>query len=73
MDEEEDMKAKIALTALGALALGALLPAAPAAADEIHENSHNGITLIHIGQIDDPLEDVLEHSVILSRDSSSDG
>ncbi|ANW19136.1 hypothetical protein [Streptomyces clavuligerus] len=67
------MKVKIALTALGALALTAVLPTAGAAADETNTNSHNGFTLIHIGQIDDPLEDVLEHAVILSRDSSSDG
>lgn len=49
----------------GALALMAAAGAtAPMAyADETHENSHNAptVALISTGQIDDPLEDVLEH------------
>ncbi|MER6916546.1 hypothetical protein ABT354_33245 [Streptomyces sp. NPDC000594] len=66
------MKVKIALSALGAVVLGAVLPATSASADETHHNSHNGgFTLIHIGQIDDPAEDVLEHARILSRGSST--
>ncbi|MGW7080733.1 hypothetical protein [Streptomyces sp. NPDC054866] len=34
-------------------------------ADETHENSHNAprVALINTGQIDDPLEDVLEHTL----------
>jgi hypothetical protein len=36
-------------------------------ADETHTDAHNGhrVTLISTGQIDDPLEDVLEHAAIL--------
>ncbi|MFE0138421.1 hypothetical protein ACFWY6_43825 [Streptomyces sp. NPDC059037] len=34
-------------------------------ADETHANSHNAprVALINTGQIDDPLEDVLEHTL----------
>ncbi|MEI7031477.1 hypothetical protein [Streptomyces pratensis] len=41
--------------------------AGPAYADEEHTHSDNGprVALIHIGQIDDPLEDVLEHAALL--------
>ncbi|MFJ2770891.1 hypothetical protein [Streptomyces sp. NPDC087300] len=47
----------------------AVLPAAlcsgTAHADETHTDSHNGpnVSLISTGQIDDPLEDVLEHTL----------
>ncbi|MER7045164.1 hypothetical protein [Streptomyces jumonjinensis] len=61
------MKRKIAFTVFGTALLSAVLPAATAAADETHENSHNGVTLINIGQIDDPLEDVLEHAAIFGE------
>lgn len=53
-------------------ALVAVVTAAPAVwcagaahADETHENSHNAptVALISTGQIDDPLEDVLEHTL----------
>lgn len=49
-----------ALTALG-LSVGA------AHADETHTHSHNAprVGLIQTGQIDDPLEDVLEHAAVL--------
>ncbi|MET9435345.1 hypothetical protein [Streptomyces sp. NPDC006551] len=55
---------------LGALTVaGVLLPAAAAVADETHTRSHNGphVSLISTGQIDDPLEDVLEHAAILGH------
>ncbi|AXE27553.1 hypothetical protein C0216_16655 [Streptomyces globosus] len=54
----------IALTALTA-ALTALA-AGPAAADETHRDSHNApvVALINTGQIDDPMEDVLEHLLL---------
>ncbi|MET9376619.1 hypothetical protein ACFYV5_25265 [Streptomyces sp. NPDC003035] len=44
-----------------------VLPVGAATADETHIDSHNGphLTLISTGQIDDPLEDVLEHAAIL--------
>nr|WP_250289073.1 hypothetical protein [Streptomyces atroolivaceus] len=49
-----------ALTAAG-------LSAGSACADETHTNSHNAprVGLIQTGQIDDPLEDVLEHAAVL--------
>ncbi|MFE4533580.1 hypothetical protein ACFRKB_00740 [Streptomyces scopuliridis] len=42
------------------------LPAGVASADETHRDSHNGsrFTLINTGQIDDPMEDVLEHTLL---------
>ncbi|MER5766920.1 hypothetical protein [Streptomyces sp. NPDC001985] len=61
------MKAKITLTLLGAAVLAAVLPVGTAAADETHTDSHNGVTLISIGQIDDPLEDVLEHAAVFGE------
>ncbi|MCM2391395.1 hypothetical protein [Streptomyces albipurpureus] len=61
------MRFKISLTVLGATALASMLPATVASADETNVNSHNGhrVSLIQTGQIDDPLEDVLEHAAIL--------
>ncbi|MER6998429.1 hypothetical protein [Streptomyces sp. NPDC000410] len=62
---------KTRLAALGTLTLMAVASQASgvAYADETHTNSHNGhsVTLIKTGQIDDPLEDVLEHATILGR------
>ncbi|MET9799988.1 hypothetical protein [Streptomyces sp. NPDC006368] len=51
----------------GVLALVALLHCGAAHADESHSGSENGhhITLLSIGQVDDPMEDVLEHVSIL--------
>jgi hypothetical protein len=48
---------------------GGVLPLAagtPAPADETHRASHNGpqVTMVSTGQIDDPLEDVLEHAAV---------
>ncbi|MFE2975564.1 hypothetical protein [Streptomyces sp. NPDC059258] len=60
------------LTALGVTVVASVLPAAAATAahaDETHTGSHNGpqVALIATGQIDDPLEDVLEHVSVLGR------
>ncbi|WP_406860201.1 hypothetical protein ABZO31_07110 [Streptomyces sp. HUAS MG47] len=54
------------------VAAAVLLPAAgTAVADETHSGSHNGPAVsngpslaLHTGQIDDPLEDVLEHAAL---------
>ncbi|CAM5570381.1 hypothetical protein GCM10010222_30950 [Streptomyces tanashiensis] len=62
-------------TVTGVLTAAAvLLPAGTAAADETHSHSHNGpnVSLISTGQIDDPLEDVLEHAAILGHTTTSD-
>ncbi|MFI1014413.1 hypothetical protein [Streptomyces sp. NPDC020965] len=61
------MKVKLTLTVLGATALASVLPVASAAADETNHNSHNGhrVSLIQMGQVDDPMEDVLEHAAVL--------
>ncbi|MFE5589773.1 hypothetical protein [Streptomyces sp. NPDC056549] len=62
-------------TVTGVLTAAAvLLPAGAAAADETHSHSHNGpnVSLISTGQIDDPLEDVLEHAAILGHTTTSD-
>ncbi|MFJ5863943.1 hypothetical protein ACIQEY_05910 [Streptomyces parvus] len=65
------MKSK--LTALGVTVAASVLPATAAVtaahADETHTGSHNGpqVALIATGQIDDPLEDVLEHVAVLGR------
>ncbi|MFE5733354.1 MULTISPECIES: hypothetical protein [unclassified Streptomyces] len=55
-------------------ATAVLLTAGTAAADETHVHSHNGphVSLVSTGQIDDPLEDVLEHAAILGRTYSAD-
>lgn len=57
--------ARWATVPAGALAFMAATgaTATTAYADETHENSHNApsVALISTGQIDDPLEDVLEH------------
>ncbi|WP_405676194.1 hypothetical protein OG292_15630 [Streptomyces sp. NBC_01511] len=68
------MKATHTLTVLGAAVLAALLPASGAAADETHTNSHNGgFTVLSIGQIDDPAEDVLEHATIFGETNMNEG
>ncbi|MBH5336400.1 hypothetical protein IHE55_17090 [Streptomyces pactum] len=48
------------------LAAVCALGAGPAHADESPVHSHNGprFTVIQIGQIDDPAEDVLEHTLL---------
>ncbi|MFJ1798957.1 hypothetical protein ACIQWZ_19260 [Streptomyces sp. NPDC098077] len=57
------------LIALVALVVAFVLPAHAAHADETHTNAHNGpqVALISTGQIDDPLEDVLEHVAVLGH------
>ena len=43
------------------------LPAGAAHADETNTASHNGprIGLVNMGQVDDPMEDVLEHFLLV--------
>ncbi|MFH8881752.1 hypothetical protein [Streptomyces californicus] len=57
------------LTAFGLTAVASVLSATAAHADETHTDAHNGpqVALIATGQIDDPLEDVLEHVAVLGR------
>ncbi|KUM81885.1 hypothetical protein J7F01_14255 [Streptomyces sp. ISL-22] len=45
------------------------LPAGAAYADETNTASHNGprIGLVNVGQVDDPMEDVLEHFLLLGE------
>ncbi|MFF8292269.1 hypothetical protein ACF068_23965 [Streptomyces sp. NPDC016309] len=51
------------------LALAALVPSGVAHADESGRASGTGhhLTLVSIGQIDDPMEDVLEHVAVLGH------
>ncbi|MEV3991674.1 hypothetical protein AB0J57_22460 [Streptomyces sp. NPDC049837] len=53
----------------GVFALAAIVSPGVAHADEAHSGSDNGhhLTLLSIGQIDDPMEDVLEHVAILGH------
>ncbi|QCX74551.1 hypothetical protein C9F11_04240 [Streptomyces sp. YIM 121038] len=51
---------------VAAVAVGPVVVSAGAAhADETHRDSHNApvVALINTGQIDDPMEDVLEHTL----------
>jgi hypothetical protein len=52
---------------LTVLAVTCLLPAGSAHADETNTASHNGprVGLVTIGQVDDPMEDVLEHLLLI--------
>ncbi|AJP01462.1 membrane protein [Streptomyces cyaneogriseus subsp. noncyanogenus] len=54
------------LTGAGAVAAVCWLPAGTAHADETNTASHNGprVALINVGQVDDPMEDVLEHTLL---------
>ncbi|MGA4843848.1 hypothetical protein [Streptomyces sp. G45] len=47
-------------------AVPAALSTGTAHADETHKNSHNAprVALVNTGQIDDPMEDVLEHTLL---------
>lgn len=54
----------------GALALAGMscgMAAGTASADETNTASHNGprVGLVNIGQVDDPMEDVLEHVLLI--------
>lgn len=53
----------------GAAALAEVLSCGVAYADESNAQSHNGprVGLVNAGQIDDPMEDVLEHVAVLGR------
>ncbi|MFD1828869.1 hypothetical protein ACFSJS_04215 [Streptomyces desertarenae] len=64
-------RALVRTGAVAAAAVGAVLAGGGAAwADETHHGSHNGptVALISTGQIDDPMEDVLEHAALFQRD-----
>ncbi|MBT2410021.1 hypothetical protein J7I94_05540 [Streptomyces sp. ISL-12] len=54
------------VTGAGAAAVVCWLPAGAAHADETNTDSHNGprIGLVNVGQVDDPMEDVLEHTLL---------
>ena len=67
------MKATHTLTVLGAAVLAAVLPVTDAAADETNTHSHNGFTLLSVGQIDDPAEDVLEHATVFGETHMIEG
>ncbi|MGW2283417.1 hypothetical protein [Streptomyces phaeochromogenes] len=53
------------------LATVCALPTGVAYADENNTASHNGprIGLINVGQVDDPMEDVLEHVLLVGEHS----
>ncbi|KUO22682.1 hypothetical protein [Streptomyces dysideae] len=55
------------LTGVVTVAAACWLPAGTAHADETNTASHNGprIGLVNVGQVDDPMEDVLEHFLLL--------
>ncbi|MFD7744997.1 hypothetical protein ACFV2V_00375 [Streptomyces sp. NPDC059698] len=57
------------LTVFVLAVVACVLSATTAHADETHTDAHNGprVALISTGQIDDPLEDVLEHVAVLGR------
>ena len=52
----------------GAAALVCWMPAGAAHADEATTGSYNGPRVglldVHVGQVDDPMEDVLEHTLL---------
>lgn len=52
--------------ALGATIVASVAPAGTAYTDETHSNPHNAprASLVQTGQIDDPLEDALEHATV---------
>ncbi|MFI6439915.1 hypothetical protein [Streptomyces sp. NPDC050759] len=52
---------------LTVLAVTCLLTIGSAHADETNTASHNGprVGLVNIGQVDDPMEDVLEHLLLI--------
>ncbi|NBM15646.1 hypothetical protein [Streptomyces sp. GC420] len=65
--------ARWATTAVAATAVCGLLDGV-AWADEYNRASHNGprIGLVNAGQIDDPMEDVLEHFLLLGGNHTWD-
>ncbi|MGW0335381.1 hypothetical protein ACWD0J_26520 [Streptomyces sp. NPDC003011] len=60
---------RVARWLTGVLTLAAVcwLPAGTAYADETNTASHNGprVALVNVGQVDDPMEDVLEHLLLI--------
>jgi hypothetical protein len=58
------MRSRLILTALGVGALASAIQGQSAAADEIHIGPH--VTLLSTGEINDPMEDVLENASIFS-------
>ncbi|MFD7710445.1 hypothetical protein ACFV6E_13030 [Streptomyces sp. NPDC059785] len=61
------MRSSVVLVVLVACAVvGVVCGAGSAVADEYHRGSDNGPTfgVVNTGQIDDPLEDVLEHTLL---------
>ncbi|MFF8385301.1 hypothetical protein [Streptomyces kanasensis] len=63
------MKITRTLVLTGVLALTGAFSAGAAHADETNDHAHNGprVALVNAGQIDDPMEDVLEHVAVLGR------
>lgn len=62
------------VAAVAAVAVAGVLQVGVAHGDEQSTNSHNAprIGLINTGQIDDPLEDVLEHVLIFGDGQAGD-
>ncbi|MFJ5778408.1 hypothetical protein [Streptomyces sp. NPDC093094] len=60
-----DARARAAVA--GAVAVLGWQAAGTAQADEHHTASHNGhrVALVSVGQVDDPMEDVLEHVLLV--------
>ncbi|MET8826000.1 hypothetical protein ABZX40_13085 [Streptomyces sp. NPDC004610] len=69
--------ARLLTGAVAAVAMGWLSGGAAAQADETHTDSHNGTRVglvnLHIGQIDDPAEDVLEHFRVFGDETTTEG
>ncbi|MEU2181987.1 hypothetical protein [Streptomyces thermolilacinus] len=63
------MKITRTVVLVGLLAVAGVFTAGTAHADETNSHAHNGprVALINAGQIDDPMEDVLEHVAVLGR------
>ncbi|MDX2823366.1 hypothetical protein Sipo8835_20640 [Streptomyces ipomoeae] len=63
-----DRARTVARVVTGVLAAAVMcgLSAGAAYADETNKSSHNGprIGLVNVGQVDDPMEDVLEHTLL---------
>ncbi|WP_171108939.1 MULTISPECIES: hypothetical protein [Streptomyces] len=62
------------VTGVVTLATMCWLPAGVAHADETNQASHNGprIGLVNLGQVDDPMEDVLEHFRLLGDEHTTE-
>ncbi|MFJ8696926.1 hypothetical protein [Streptomyces roseolilacinus] len=63
------MKTSRTIVLAGLLVAAGLFGTGTAHADETNDHAHNGprIALINTGQVDDPMEDVLEHVALLGR------